>query len=146
MGTGKKKIEIKKRENKSSRMVTFSKRRQGLFKKAQELHNKTGVSIAVLVFSPAGRPYTHGHPSFEATVNKYYSSMTMSRPDATAAAVKEAGTDDNGDDKVDFDVGLCGSWLDSVKVDQYDDVRDLEALSKSLDEFRERLAKKVDHA
>ncbi|XP_019237490.1 PREDICTED: MADS-box transcription factor 23-like [Nicotiana attenuata] len=61
MGTGKKKIEIKKITKESSRMVTFSKRRKGLFKKAVELESKTsGVQVAVLVFSPTGKPYTCG--------------------------------------------------------------------------------------
>ncbi|CAK9151693.1 unnamed protein product [Ilex paraguariensis] len=71
MGTGKKKIEIKKKEKDSDRMVTFSKRRQGLFKKARELHLRTGANVAILVFSEAGRVYTHGDPSFEATIDKY---------------------------------------------------------------------------
>ncbi|KAK2965351.1 hypothetical protein RJ640_013814 [Escallonia rubra] len=69
MGTGKKKIEIKKKEKESDRMVTFSKRRRGLFKKAHELHTKTGAEVAILVFSPAGNPYSHGEPSFDATVD-----------------------------------------------------------------------------
>ncbi|XP_070040723.1 agamous-like MADS-box protein MADS1 [Nicotiana tomentosiformis] len=61
MGTGKKKIEIKKITKESSRMVTFSKRRKGLFKKAVELQSKTiDTQVAILVFSPTGKPYTYG--------------------------------------------------------------------------------------
>ncbi|PHT41237.1 Agamous-like MADS-box protein AGL17 [Capsicum baccatum] len=41
MGTGKKKIEIQKITKETSRMVTFSKRRKGLFKKAKELESMT---------------------------------------------------------------------------------------------------------
>ncbi|XP_058211396.1 agamous-like MADS-box protein AGL61 [Rhododendron vialii] len=51
-------------------MVTFSKRRKGLFKKAHELHCLTGTDIAVVAFSPAGHPFTHGEPSFESTIDK----------------------------------------------------------------------------
>ncbi|WMV11829.1 hypothetical protein MTR67_005214 [Solanum verrucosum] len=60
MGTGKKKIEIEKIMKETSRMVTFSKRRKGLFKKAKELESMTGSRVASVVFSPTGRPYTCG--------------------------------------------------------------------------------------
>ncbi|XP_015080537.1 myocyte-specific enhancer factor 2A-like [Solanum pennellii] len=62
-GTGKKKIDIKKLASNSSRKVTFSKRRTGLFKKAEELATKSGARIALLVLSPAGRLYTSGDVS-----------------------------------------------------------------------------------
>ncbi|KAF7843021.1 MADS-box protein JOINTLESS-like [Senna tora] len=48
------KIAIKKIENVSARQVTFSKRRRGLFKKAQELSTLCDAEIALIVFSPAG--------------------------------------------------------------------------------------------
>ncbi|KAJ4726430.1 Agamous-like MADS-box protein [Melia azedarach] len=70
-GKGKRKIEIKKIEKQNLRMVTFSKRRQGLFKKAREYAESTGAEIAVLVFSPAGNPFVHGSPSFDAVVEKF---------------------------------------------------------------------------
>ncbi|KAK3206731.1 hypothetical protein Dsin_020777 [Dipteronia sinensis] len=71
MGTGKKKIEIKKIEKDSARMVTFSKRRQGLFKKAREYASKTSSQVAILVFSPAGKPYVHGSPCFDTVIEKF---------------------------------------------------------------------------
>ncbi|KAH7569668.1 hypothetical protein JRO89_XS06G0236600 [Xanthoceras sorbifolium] len=52
-------------------MVTFSKRRQGLFKKAHELAAKTGSLVAVLAFSPAGKPFVYGSPSFDAVIDKF---------------------------------------------------------------------------
>ncbi|XP_049389015.1 MADS-box protein SVP-like [Solanum stenotomum] len=64
MGTGKKKIEIEKIMKETSRMVTFSKRRKGLFKKAKELESMTGSRVASVVFSPTGRPYTCGDVNF----------------------------------------------------------------------------------
>ncbi|KAK2643025.1 hypothetical protein Ddye_024788 [Dipteronia dyeriana] len=71
MGTGKKKIEIKKIEKDRARMVTFSKRRQGLFKKAGEYATKTGSQVAILVFSPAGKPYVYGSPCFDTLLEKF---------------------------------------------------------------------------
>lgn len=53
MGRGK--IEIKKIENTNSRQVTFSKRRAGLLKKAQELAILCDAEVAVIVFSNTGK-------------------------------------------------------------------------------------------
>ncbi|XP_041994183.1 agamous-like MADS-box protein AGL62 [Salvia splendens] len=61
---GRKKIEIKKIECLSSRQVTFSERRSGLFKKASELCVLSGAEITIIVHSL-------GHPSADAVVNPY---------------------------------------------------------------------------
>lgn len=53
MGRGK--IEIKKIENVNSRQVTFSKRRAGLFKKANELAVLCEAEVAVIIFSNTGK-------------------------------------------------------------------------------------------
>nr|GEX66293.1 agamous-like MADS-box protein AGL62 [Tanacetum cinerariifolium] len=68
---GRKKIEIKKIEENSSRQVTFSKRRNGLFKKAAELCVLTGAKIAIIVNSPGGRVFAFGHPNVDALINTY---------------------------------------------------------------------------
>ncbi|KAI3830646.1 hypothetical protein MKW92_011918 [Papaver armeniacum] len=61
-GDGRKKIKIEKIKDKSRLQVTFSKRRKGLFKKATELSVLTGSQVALIAFSPAGRPYVCGNP------------------------------------------------------------------------------------
>ncbi|PWA95604.1 Transcription factor, MADS-box [Artemisia annua] len=71
---GRKKIPIKKIEETSSRQVTFSKRRTGLFKKASELCVLTGAEMAILVQSPGGHCYAFGHPSVDAVINRYMNS------------------------------------------------------------------------
>lgn len=71
---GKRKIEIKRIEDKSSRLVTFSKRRSGIFKKASELSTLCGAEVAVLVRSPAGRVFGFGHPSIDAVIQRYENS------------------------------------------------------------------------
>lgn len=53
MGRGK--IEIKRIENANSRQVTFSKRRNGLLKKAQELAILCDAEVAVIIFSNTGK-------------------------------------------------------------------------------------------
>ena len=54
---GRRKIALKAIEDKSSRQVTFSKRRSGLMKKARELSVLCDVEIALFVFSGRGRLY-----------------------------------------------------------------------------------------
>ncbi|GKU92531.1 hypothetical protein SLEP1_g6244 [Rubroshorea leprosula] len=68
---GRQKIEMKKIENEDDKLITFSKRRTGIYKKASELVTLCGAEIGFVVFSPAGKPFSFGHPSIESIVNKY---------------------------------------------------------------------------
>lgn len=54
---GKKKVELKRIEDKNSRQVTFSKRRKGLMKKARELSVLCDAKVAAVVFSGRGKLY-----------------------------------------------------------------------------------------
>ncbi|XP_052204745.1 truncated transcription factor CAULIFLOWER A-like isoform X2 [Diospyros lotus] len=54
---GRKKVEMKRIQDKSSRQVTFSKRRSGLIKKAGELSVLCDVEIALFIFSNHGKLY-----------------------------------------------------------------------------------------
>nr|AZZ09245.1 FLOWERING LOCUS C 1 [Primula vulgaris] len=54
---GRRKLEIKKIEDKSSRQVAFSKRRNGLIKKARELSILCDAHVSLLVFSSSGKLY-----------------------------------------------------------------------------------------
>ncbi|KAM5557217.1 hypothetical protein ABKV19_024552 [Rosa sericea] len=55
MGRGK--VELKRIENKINRQVTFSKRRLGLFKKAQELSVLCDAQVALIVSSSRGKVF-----------------------------------------------------------------------------------------
>lgn len=68
---GRRKIEIKMVKDSSSRQVTFSKRRTGLFKKANELATLCAAQIAIVVFSPGGKPFSFGHPSVESMAGRF---------------------------------------------------------------------------
>ncbi|KAK8613759.1 hypothetical protein V6N13_101516 [Hibiscus sabdariffa] len=70
---GRQKIQIKKLENESSRQVTFSKRRNGLFKKASELCVLCGADIGIIVFSPKGKPFCFGHPDIDVILRRFLS-------------------------------------------------------------------------
>nr|VDD12646.1 unnamed protein product [Brassica oleracea] len=49
------KIQIRKIDNATARQVTFSKRRRGLFKKAEELSVLCDADVALIVFSSTGK-------------------------------------------------------------------------------------------
>ncbi|XP_076903542.1 agamous-like MADS-box protein AGL65 [Bidens hawaiensis] len=53
---GRVKLKIKRLENISNRQVTFSKRRNGILKKAKELSVLCDIDIILLLFSPTGKP------------------------------------------------------------------------------------------
>lgn len=53
------KVQLKRIEDKNSRRVTFSKRRNGLIKKARELAVLCDVDIALIIFSSWGRLYEY---------------------------------------------------------------------------------------
>ncbi|EOY09182.1 hypothetical protein QUC31_010610 [Theobroma cacao] len=69
MGRGK--IEIKKIENLNSRQVTFSKRRNGLLKKARELSILCDAEVGVIVFSSTGKVYQWSSTSMEHILLRY---------------------------------------------------------------------------
>uniref|UniRef100_A0A9I9DJ64 Agamous-like MADS-box protein AGL18 n=1 Tax=Cucumis melo TaxID=3656 RepID=A0A9I9DJ64_CUCME len=69
MGRGR--VEIKKIENINSRQVTFSKRRNGLMKKAKELSVLCDAEVAIVVFSSTGRLYEFSSTSMEHTLSRY---------------------------------------------------------------------------
>ena len=51
------KIQMRRIENATSRQVTFSKRRNGLLKKAYELSVLCDAEVALIIFSQKGRLY-----------------------------------------------------------------------------------------
>ncbi|XP_022137440.1 truncated transcription factor CAULIFLOWER D-like [Momordica charantia] len=75
MGRGK--VELKRIENPTSRQVTFSKRRNGLLKKAYELSVLCDAEVALLVFSPSGKAYQFSSHDMDGTLARYRSDMGL---------------------------------------------------------------------
>lgn len=71
MGRGK--IEIKRIENSTNRQVTFSKRRNGIIKKAREISVLCESEIAVVVFSSLGKmsEFCSANTTLPKTLEKY---------------------------------------------------------------------------
>jgi len=55
------KIQIKKIENATARQVTFSKRRRGLIKKAEELSVLCDADVALIIFSSTGKLFEYSN-------------------------------------------------------------------------------------
>ncbi|KAG6530023.1 agamous-like MADS-box protein AGL62 [Zingiber officinale] len=70
---GRRRIAMEAIENAAARQVCFSKRRAGVFKKAAELSVLCGAEIAVLAFSPSGKPFFFGHPSVDSVLAHFFS-------------------------------------------------------------------------
>nr|QBC36321.1 MADS-box protein [Pyrus x bretschneideri] len=77
---GRGRIEIKKIENLSSRQVTFSKRRNGLLKKAKELSVLCDAEVAVIVFSSTGKLYEFSSTSMDHTLSRYNKGGLIEHP------------------------------------------------------------------
>ncbi|EOA34214.1 hypothetical protein CARUB_v10021725mg [Capsella rubella] len=75
---GKQKINIKKIERSKDRLVTLSKRRNGIYTKLCELSVLCGVHIAFLGYTDSGKPFTFGSPSFQAVAERFLNSDASS--------------------------------------------------------------------
>ncbi|KAL7175848.1 hypothetical protein ACSBR2_029431 [Camellia fascicularis] len=65
------KIKIKKIDNITARQVTFSKRRRGLFKKAEELAVLCDADVALIIFSATGKLFDYASSSMKDILRKY---------------------------------------------------------------------------
>ncbi|XP_025806000.1 uncharacterized protein LOC112884711 [Panicum hallii] len=96
---GLQKIEIKRQAHRvprEERHVCFSEHRHGLFKKATKFCVRTGAHLAVIMFSPAGKPYSFGHPSVNATVERNHdpgSYVPLARETTHPAVLYEYGSE-----------------------------------------------------
>ncbi|KAL6635070.1 hypothetical protein ACP70R_027741 [Stipagrostis hirtigluma subsp. patula] len=69
MGRGK--IVIRRIDNSTSRQVTFSKRRNGLLKKAKELSILCDAEVGLMVFSSTGRLYEFSSTNMKSVIDRY---------------------------------------------------------------------------
>lgn len=68
---GREKVEIKKIDNATARRVTFSKRRRGLFKKAEELSVLCDADVAVILFSSNDKLFHYSNSSMEEVLERH---------------------------------------------------------------------------
>ncbi|XP_050260233.1 MADS-box protein JOINTLESS-like isoform X19 [Quercus robur] len=64
-------IQIKKIDNTTARLVAFSKRRKGLFKKAFELSTLCDAEIGLMVFSATGKLFEYASSSVQQVIERH---------------------------------------------------------------------------
>ena len=145
---GRKKIEIKKIEKKKALEVTFSKRRTGLFKKVGDLCSLCGVEATVIVFSPAGRPFVFGHPSADSVIDRFlhqepHSSASMGRGKRQCLGAPEMlQVGGEREEAAVIGDGKAGFWWDAPIENM--GLSELERFKASIEEFREKVADRVE--
>nr|BAE98676.1 short vegegative phase protein [Arabidopsis thaliana] len=65
------KIQIRKIDNATARQVTFSKRRRGLFKKAEELSVLCDADVALIIFSSTGKLFEFCSSSMKEVLERH---------------------------------------------------------------------------
>nr|XP_016445090.1 PREDICTED: agamous-like MADS-box protein AGL61 [Nicotiana tabacum] len=97
-----KSVRLAKIENQNNRQVTFSKCRNGVFKKANELVVMTGAEVGIIVCPQGSKPYSFGHPNVNETINKYVGEERPSSP---------SGIDDNKLKQMNKNVESQQEWF-----------------------------------
>nr|APP89658.1 APL3 [Panicum virgatum] len=128
-------VQLRRIENKINRQVTFSKRRNGLLKKAHEISVLCDAEVALIVFSTKGRLYEYSsHESMEGILERYqrYSFEERAVLDPSIADQANWG-DEYGRLKTKLDAlqksqrQLLGEQLDSLTI------KELQQLEQQLD-------------
>lgn len=143
-GTGRKKIEIKKIEDNSSRKVAFSKRRKGLFKKASELCRLCDAEIAIIVFSPKGRLYSFGDHVLDKFIDEIVIDIHSSTSKEVINSVTELTVEEEESEEEDMhdEETELGFWWEQSVEDL--NMEELEKYKSCLEELRNNVAMKVE--
>ncbi|GJV56511.1 MADS-box protein SOC1-like protein [Tanacetum coccineum] len=83
------KTQMRRIENATSRQVTFSKRRNGLLKKAFELSVLCDAEVGLIIFSPRGKLCEFASSSMEETIERYRSHVKEVQTD-NSSSVEDA--------------------------------------------------------
>ncbi|KAL8227890.1 hypothetical protein R6Q57_015474 [Mikania cordata] len=83
------KTQMRRIENATSRQVTFSKRRNGLLKKAFELSVLCDAEVALIIFSPRGKLCEFASSSMDETIERYKNHVKEAHTD-NSSSVEDA--------------------------------------------------------
>ncbi|KAL8268548.1 hypothetical protein R6Q59_002346 [Mikania micrantha] len=79
------KTQMRRIENATSRQVTFSKRRNGLLKKAFELSVLCDAEVALIIFSPRGKLCEFASSSMDETIERYKNHVKEAQTDNSSS-------------------------------------------------------------
>ncbi|KMT19971.1 hypothetical protein BVRB_1g010140 [Beta vulgaris subsp. vulgaris] len=140
MGRGK--IEIKRIENSTNRQVTYSKRKNGIIKKATEITVLCDAKVSVVIFANNGKMHAYNSPStsVEDILNEYQNKSGTFLWDAKHENLKneiDRIKKENDDMRIELR-HLSGEDIGSL---QYPDLQRLEdALENGVSSIRDRQA------
>ncbi|CAN6236817.1 unnamed protein product [Urochloa humidicola] len=141
--------EMRRIEDKTSRQVTFTKRRNGLLKKAHELSVLCDAEVALIVFSPRSRLYQFASATdLQKTIDRY-----LKHTKGTPANER---LDEPGVEKLKYEATTLGQKIDAIEAFKrkllgeslgscsVQELQELELqLEKSLSSIRQRKQKKL---
>ncbi|EOA39235.1 hypothetical protein CARUB_v10012214mg [Capsella rubella] len=110
---GRQKINIKKIEREEDRLVTLSKRKNGIYKKLCELSVLCDVNVAFLGYTGSGKPYTFGSPSFHAVAEQFLNGEASSSSSSLQRPV-----DRNYKAKIQYLCELYNNMIDAVRAEE----------------------------
>ncbi|GAB2279889.1 hypothetical protein Dimus_014525 [Dionaea muscipula] len=111
---GRRKVEIKRITNSSARLVAFSKRRSGVFKKANELSTLCDAQIIVIVFSPAGKPFSFGQPDVESIIERFLGADHDKNKLLQLEQYQQSRSDDDDDDDNKKQIEMLNKQLNDL--------------------------------
>ncbi|KAI3983746.1 hypothetical protein MKX01_001150 [Papaver californicum] len=143
---GRRKIGIEKIDDKNKRMVTFSKRRNGIMSKAVKLCKLyADIVVCIIVFSPGGKAYTFGNSPLGVcnVVERFLEEQTKNRKEEDKN-VHKSKTSTQYRNKAGVGSGSSESsdsfWWDNIDIEELDSVDKLKSARQSLAELKQNLS------
>ncbi|CAL4912968.1 unnamed protein product [Urochloa decumbens] len=127
-------IAIRRIENLTARQVTFSKRRRGLFKKAEELSILCDAEVGLIVFSATGKLFHFANTSMKQIIDRYDShSKTLQKSEAPSQL--QSHVDDNTCAKLREELAEATLKLRQMRGEELQrlSVQQLQELEKTLE-------------
>jgi len=133
------KLKLRRIDNTAARQVTFSKRRKGLFKKAEELSILCDAEVALIVFSSTGKLFQFSSSSMKETLHKYSGhSKDHDQPTATSL---DLNVEQTNCEELSKKVAAASLQLKHMKGEELDkmSVAELQQLENKLEEGLSRV-------
>lgn len=129
---GRKKIEIKRIEERNNRHVTFSKRRNGLLKKAKELSILCDAQIGAIIFSDLNKLYHFSHGNSLAAILQHYHEVSYAYEREVTGVQEHKNTKSARSQANRNILQSVQRYLDELNLDQLTEA-DLAQLEKEME-------------
>ncbi|KAB1203912.1 MADS-box protein SVP [Morella rubra] len=129
------KIKIKKIDNVTARQVTFSKRRRGLLKKAEELSVLCDAEVALIIFSATGKLFEFSSSSMKDLLERYNLHSSSLKPAVDQIPSLELQLENSNHTRLSKEVAEKSHQLRQVKGEDLEglNLEELQQLEKLLE-------------